>query len=234
MDDDENLLSERVEEAESNYLIRKNDWLKINVFANDGEQLIDQNFVVPGLEGSRNINNQQFNQVRESQQYLVQSDGTVKFPVVGTIYLEGLTLDEAEAKLEVLYNDYFNESFVRLQFLNKRVIIFSGEQSMVVPLENQNMNVLEVLALSGGVNFGSKANNIRLIRGDLTDPTVFMMDLTTVEGMKQSIVPVQPGDVIYIEPWRRPWRETLRDLSPVIGVVSSVATLVFLLANSNL
>ena len=225
-------LQERVEQAESNYKIRKDDWLKINVFANQGEQLIDQNFQFPG-EGQNNMNNQQFFRVREAQQYLVQSDGTVKFPVVGSIYLEGLTLDEAEAKLEVLYSDYFKESFVRLQFLNKRVVVLSGQQNMVVPLENQNMNLLEVIALSGGVNFGSRANNIRLIRGDLTNPDVYMIDLTTIEGMQQSIVDVQPGDIIYIEPWRRPWRESLRDISPILGVVSSVTTLVFLLANAN-
>ncbi|MFT6940916.1 MAG: polysaccharide export outer membrane protein, partial [Cyclobacteriaceae bacterium] len=67
---------------------------------------------------------------------------------------------------------------------------------------------------------------------DLTNPEVFLVDLSTVQGMRQSMISVLPGDVIYIEPWRRTWLQGLRDVAPVLGITSSVATLVFLIVNT--
>ena len=176
--------------------------------------------------------NQQMVQLRQNQQYLVQSDGIVKLPQVEAMEIAGLTIDQAEDVLEEAYKEYYNDPFVKLQFINKRAIILRGQNSVVVPLTNERMTLPEVLALSGGVQFGDKAQNIRIIRGDLQDPEIFLVDLTTIDGMKNSIIPVMPGDVIYVEPWRRPWREAVRDASPVISVVTSVATLVFIILNA--
>ena len=100
---------------------------------------------------------------------------------------------------------------------------------MVLPLENENTNLLEVLALAGGLNKDSKAHNIRLLRGDLNDPEVYLIDLSTVEGMKQSLVPVQPGDVIYVEPVRRVVSESLKDITPVLSILTSTLTLIILI-----
>jgi polysaccharide export outer membrane protein len=230
--DDPAILQEQVSTAEKNYVIQPNDWLRIWVFGNEGEQLIDQNFVMPMVEGGNPMQNQQFVQVRENQQYLVQADGTVKLPQVEAVSLAGLTIDEAEDVLEEAFEEYYKKSFVKLQFLNKRVVVLKGQNSQVVPMTNERMTLPEILALSGGVQFGDKAQNIRIIRGDLQNPEIFMVDLTTAEGMRNSVIPIMPGDVIYVEPWRRPWREALRDASPVISVATSVATLVFLIVNS--
>jgi len=222
---DRDLMGQAVFDAERNYQIQANDWLKINLYTNEGEQLIDPNYLSPNQSTSLT---QQSMQLRDRFQYLVQFDGKVKLPMVGTVTLEGMTIQEAEIYLQQKYDAFYKGSFIKLQYLNKRVVVL-GAQNMVVPLENENMTILEVIALSGGIMFGNKAQNIRLVRGDLSDPQVFEIDLSTVQGMRMSALSVNPGDIIYIEPWRRPWLETLRDISPVLGITSSVSTLVFLL-----
>ncbi|MEM6830107.1 MAG: polysaccharide export protein EpsE, partial [Bacteroidota bacterium] len=78
-----------------------------------------------------------------------------------------------------------------------------------------------------GIEFGAKAQNIKLIRGDL----VYQIDLSTISGMKKTNMDVEPGDVIYIEPWRRPWLEALRDVAPALSLVSSVLTLIVVVQN---
>jgi polysaccharide export outer membrane protein len=222
--EDQQELEQSIATAEENYILQVNDRLKINFFTNKGEQMIDPNF--ESATAGNNMNNQ-FWQIREGFTFLVQADGTVKFPVVGQVQLEGLTINEAESKLEALYDEFYKDSFVKLSFENKRVIVLGAEQQ-VVPLINENTNLIEVLALAGGVPFGFKADNIRLIRGDLTNPQVFTINLGTLDGMQASVIEVQPGDIVYIEPWRRPWLEGLRDASPILGIVTSLSTLVFL------
>ncbi len=221
--DEATKLATAVQTAERNYVIQTDDILRVDVFTNDGERIIDPNFELQ----QGNINPQ--NLLRFT--YLVQLDGMVKIPVVGKVKLEGLTIDAAETVLEGLFEEYYKGSFVKLGFENKRVIVLGATGGQLVALRNQNMSLLEVLALAGGIDYGSRAQNIRILRGNLADPQVFEINLNTVEGMKQTIIPIEPGDVIYVEPWRRPIFEALRDVTPILSATTSLIAFVLLIQN---
>jgi polysaccharide export outer membrane protein len=75
--------------AEKNYKICVNDRLTLRVYTNEGERIID-----PDYELSQRMNNQNF--IREEKEYLVQLDSLVKFPMVGLVHLQGLTIREGE------------------------------------------------------------------------------------------------------------------------------------------
>lgn len=214
-----NQLSKAVYNTEKNYIIQKNDILQLDVFTNKGERIIDPNFEL------RSVNNQNVQNQQQIVTYLVQQDGQVKFPIIDLIKLEGLTINQAETLVQEAYNNYYKDSFVKIQFQNKRVIVLGGLGGQVIPLENENTSLIEVIAIAGGVNLGDKVQNIKVIRGDLTNPQVFAIDLTTIEGMKGSVISIQPGDIIYIEPWRRAWVESLKDIAPVLSLITSLLTL---------
>jgi polysaccharide export outer membrane protein len=103
----------------------------------------------------------------------------------------------------------------------------SGGQ--VIPLTNQNMKLTEVLALGKGLDNNSKAHNIRLLRGD----DVFVIDFSTIEGYRLGNMFIQPGDIIYIEPVRRPFSEALRENGSFISIIVSLASLVVIILNVN-
>ena len=224
--DQTSAFSEAIYEVEKNYLLQPNDWVEAQLFYRDGEQLINFNYREEGQ-----IGNNQPNQNAQRFRYLVQADGSIKLPMIGTYKIAGMTIDQAERMLEKEFNKIFKGSFLKLAFQNKRVTIL-GAINAVVPIDNENTSLLELLALAGGIQFGAKAQNIKVIRGDFNNLQVFEVDLTTVDRMKKSMVSIVPGDLIYVEPWRRTWLQALRDVSPVIGVTSSISTLVFLLVNS--
>ncbi|MFY0607395.1 MAG: polysaccharide biosynthesis/export family protein [Cyclobacteriaceae bacterium] len=214
-------LSEPVQQAMENHILVVNDWVEVNVFANDGERLVD-----PEQMGQQGRQNQFLN-----FQYLVQSNGVIKLPMVGLVKVSGLTIQEAESVIEQAYDEFFKDSFVKMTLANRRVVVLGVNGGQVLPLTNEHTSLAEVLALSGGLNLGAKAGNIRLIRGDLSDPEVFLIDMTTISGMRESVVDVLPGDIIYIEPWRRPWQQALRDISPILSITSSVIAFVLVIQN---
>tara|TARA_Y100001972_G_scaffold127265_1_gene183602 strand:+ start:2495 stop:3280 length:786 start_codon:yes stop_codon:yes gene_type:complete len=218
-------LSEAVSQATSNYRLQPDDRLQLEVFTNEGERLIDPNFELMEQQSNQML------QQRTRYQYLIQADGTVKLPMVGKKNLTGLTIDEAEKILEQDYQEHYVEPFVKLSVINRRVIVLGANGGQVIPLENENTSIVEVLALYGGLNLGSKAHNIKLIRGDLANPTVFQIDLATLHGMRSSVVAVESEDIIYVEPWRRPWLESLRDVTPILGLTTSVLTLIVVIQN---
>ncbi len=215
-----------VNQIERNYVISPNDILELNVFTHNGERIIDPDFELRN-QGNNNMNNN--NQQQRYNEFRVLQDSTIKLPLLGHVKLVGMTIDEAETYLQERYSEFYSEPFVNLKYSNKRVIVLGGVGGQIVYLQDEKINLLEVLALAGGINEDSKAQNIRIIRGDLHQPEVYLVDLSTIKGMTQSIVPIEPGDIVYVEPHRKVVTETLRDFTLVLATVTSLVSMVVLI-----
>lgn len=206
--------------AIQDYLIQKNDLLTIEVFSNKGESIIDPN---PELTSTGTIPKGE----KEKVNYLVTTNGSVKLPLINEIKVEGLTLRDAEVTVQTEYAKYFKDPYVVMEFNNKRAILLGATGGQVIPLVNQNMRITEILALGKGLDNNAKAHNIRLLRGD----DVFLIDLSRVEGYRSGNMFIQPGDIIYVEPVRRPFSEALRENGSLLSIMVSLASLVVILVN---
>jgi polysaccharide biosynthesis/export protein len=215
-------LAKERQAAESNYVIRKNDVLALEIYTNQGQRIID-----PNQESFKESPGQP-NATLESPKYLVDKDGIVKLPWLDSLKLEGLAIRQAEEILEKEYIKLYQEPFVILKVTNKRVTVLGSPGGKVVPLVNENIRLTEVLALAGGINTDGKAGNIRILRGN----QVFVADFSTVEGYLRDNLYIQSGDIIYVEPVRRPFLEGLRDYGPLFSLITGLATLAILITNT--
>lgn len=254
-------LRRAVNRTDRNYRIQPNDYLSVKVYTNKGERLIDPNGelqfgpsgagaatpraggAATGGGGGQRASGQGGGGQPNSSDYLVQADGTVRLPIVDKVSVRGLTLVQADSALKVRYDSYYQESFVRTAVTNNRVIFLGAAGGQVIQLNNDNMNLLEVLALAGGVDggggsggtssiarYGGRVNNIRIIRGDLKNPQVQFVDLSTLEGMRRGNLQIEPNDIIYVQPVRRPFLEYLNDVSPVITLVTAVVSTISIIS----
>ena len=142
--------------------------------------------------------------------------------MVGALKLEGLKLRDAEEILQKEYGNYYQGSFVILKHINRRVVVLGAPGGQVVPLNNENMRLVEVLAAAKGIGNDAKAANIRVLRGE----KVFLADLSTFDGYLKNNMVMESGDIVYVEPVRRPFVEALRDSGPIFSIVASLATLI--------
>jgi polysaccharide biosynthesis/export protein len=233
-ENDKIALKSEVESIERNYVIKENDILDVQVFTNNGERLIDPNMEFEVGSGTRGGG------AASRPQYLVQKGGMVRLPMVGLIKLDGYTLNQADSVLQKNYEDYYKGAFVYTKYLNKRVFVLGGigggggssggassgrGGGRVVALENEDTNLIEVLTIVGGVGGQSKVTNIRLIRGDLKDPYIEIIDLSTIQGMKKATLKLEPNDIIYVEPMRRPVFEAIRDYSSIVSFIAGLGSL---------
>lgn len=207
--------------VERDFAIQKNDILRLEVNSNKGERLVDPN---PELTNANNASGQT---VREQLDYLVDQNGVVKFPMIGELKLEGLTLRQAEEIVQKEYAGFFKEPFVQLSFVNKRVVILGATGGQVIPLTNQNMTLAEIIALAKGLPNDSKAQSIKVMRGD----KVYLADLSTLEGFQKGNMIMEPNDIVYVEPVIRPLSEGLRDFSGVFTMIVSLTTLIAVITN---
>jgi len=126
---------------------------------------------------------------------------------------------------------YYKDPFVILEVLNKRVYLFtSGSNAQVVNLPNDNTTLFEVLAQAGGITGVGNAKRIKIIRGDLRDPVVYLIDLSKVESFPSSDLIMQANDIIYIDPVINFAKNITGDIASILSLVSSIL-LVFNLIN---
>jgi len=221
-----------IQKAEQNYTVQVNDIIQIQLFTNDGEVLIDP---MPdantGGGGGMNMGGGMAMVGGNNLQngYLVQPNGYANLPLLGATKVVNYTLNELDSLLAEKYSEFYQSPFVKTIYLNKRVIVFKGISGNVIPLNNEGMNLLEVLAMAGGVNNNERATNIRLIRGDLKNPEVQIINLSTIDGMRRADLQMQPNDIVYIEPIRKTFLETLGDISPILSFVTTIFTFIILL-----
>jgi polysaccharide biosynthesis/export protein len=214
-------IQKQMKTAEKNYTIQKNDYLSVKIFTNKGERLIDPNQeLTKGASGGGGGKD-------ENLKYLVKDGGKVTLPMVGEVSLEGYTQTQADSFLTITYNKYYEGTFVITSILNKRVFVLGPFPSgaKVIPLQNENTNLIEVITLYGGIPNNGKAYNIRVIRGDLKNPNVNIIDLSTIQGLKSASMDVFPNDIIYIEPVRKIWLESVTEVAPIISLLLSITSI---------
>lgn len=204
----------------SEYRISPNDIMSFKIFTNDGFEVVS---MAAGINDNGGANRTMF---RNTLNYFIQSDGSTRLPELGIVNLKGYTVREAEFYLETRYAEKYVKPFVQIQIINKRVIIFpgNGSDAKVINLENNNTTLMEAIALAGGIPQRGKAAHIKIIRkSDVPGAPrkVFEIDLSTIEGLKHCDMIVQANDYIYVEPVPQIGTEILRDVAPIISLISS-------------
>ncbi len=200
------------------YQITTADVLEFRIMSNDASALINS-----GNQGSQNQNGGAGFTAR------VEADGFVKLPALGRVYIQGLTFRQAELFLEEKYSEFLNKPFVTLTISNRRVFLFMGSIATVITLKYENTTLFEALASGGGIPDNAKVYKVKLIRGDLKNPQVYVIDLSYLKGIKNADLVLQGNDIIYIETNRQLVSKALQSLSPYLALVSTILVSITLL-----
>jgi polysaccharide biosynthesis/export protein len=193
------------------YVLTAYDRIEMKLYSIEGFKLVDVT-AASGAGQTGGIN------------YLIEQDGKVKLPILGKIPLVGKTIKEAEKYLEEVYSKYYIEPFILLNVVNRQVYVFFADngKAMIVNIPNDNMNVIEVIASAGGLTENSKAAKIKVIRGDPHNPKIRLIDMSTIDGLKSADLSVQSHDIIYIEAAPRYSNKILIQITPVVGILTSI------------
>lgn len=208
------------------YRISKNDKFTFTISTNQGQKVVER---MSGLGGQGSSGQQQTQQI----QFLVRSNGMTNLPVVGDLYVQGLTVRNLEDTLKRLFSLEYQEPYVQVQLTNQRVLVFpgSGGEARVVPLVNSNTTLMEAIAAAGGVSDRGRAKAIRLMRNVNGERKIYQFDLSTVDGLRYADLIVQANDYIYIEPNPRIGREVIAQTAPFLSIFSSLFVVVTVLKN---
>ncbi len=153
--------------------------------------------------------------------YLVLADGTITFPMLGDVMVEGLTLREMKRKLERELAQVASGVSLELKVVNRFFSVIGDGRSGQYSMSKEQMSIFEALAMAGDLGDFEDRGKVRIIRETEEGTVVKMFDLRSKDILNSEYYYIQPNDVIYIQ--------TLSDR--VFGV-NSLGTLISVIAST--
>lgn len=154
--------------------------------------------------------------------FTVSGNGTIDYPVLGILKIEGMTRNELAAfiKGEIMGKNLIKDPIVTVEFLNSGVSVL-GEVGRPgrYDVNTDILTLPEALALAGDLTIQGKRENITVLRmmGDKVES--YRVDLTNTKDMVQSpAYYLNQGDVIYVEPNNIRKRQTTNNGNNVMNV----------------
>ena len=187
--------------------IKPKDKLNIFVHSSQPEAVAQFNFTEPRLLG--NFSSAQggirMQQSREGQfhQYLVDNDGNIDFPVVGTVHLGGLTIEQANSLVKEKIAPYVTTDYTINTLIVNYEISVLGEvkRPNTFTIRRNKCTVLEALAMAGDMTIYGRRDNVKLLRelpnGEFE---IHELDLRDANLLNSPYYYMQQRDVLYVEP----------------------------------
>ena len=137
------------------------------------------------------------------QQYLVDNEGKISFPVLGALTVGGLTKKQAEQLIVDKLKPYMKENpIVTVRMVNYKISVI-GEVARpgTFTISNEKVNLLEALAMAGDMTVYGLRDNVKLIREDANGKQqIVTLDLNKAETILSPYYWLQQNDIVYITP----------------------------------
>ncbi|MFT4979302.1 MAG: polysaccharide export outer membrane protein, partial [Myxococcota bacterium] len=134
----------------------------------------------------------------------IAPDGSITYPLVGTITIAGMTFPELSTSLTEAISEYYEDPQVAVNItdLNSQKVFVLGDgvgNPQVLQLENE-MSVLEALTRAGGLSSTARTRNVLLVRGGIDAPSLYTIDVNSIysEGRMDQMIYLQQGDIVVV------------------------------------
>jgi len=131
---------------------------------------------------------------------LITSDGTVQLPLIGSVHLGGLTLDQAQQLVTTDYDQYITDPKVSIELAEAqslRYYLLGAFTTPGIKFPNHPLTLLEAFALGGSVDIaGADLYQAYVAQGNVKLPVDLYALL--VQGDMTQNIPLASGDIIVV------------------------------------
>ncbi|WP_339649144.1 polysaccharide biosynthesis/export family protein [uncultured Salegentibacter sp.] len=166
--------------------------------------------------------------------YLVSPQGTINFPVLGTVEVEGLTRTAIQQKLEDQISEYVRDPVVDVRIVNFSVTVLGEVGSPGrVQITDGRITMPELIAMSGDITYNGRRENIKIIREVNGVKTVGHIDMTESDLFDSPFFYLKQNDLVYVEPTYRAVKSAgfFTSYQGIISVGTTIISLYLLINN---
>lgn len=212
----------------SDPIVMPGDMLQINVISRNAEAVkpFNKSDYISKVGGNTNTSNYE----NSMYYYLVDANGNIEYPYLGTLHIGGMSKSAVENYIaSQIYPRYLTERpGVEVRFQNFRIYIL-GEVNRPgeIKATNGRLNLLEAIAQAGDLTIHGRRDNVMIVRtnsdGSRSIQTVNMNDKNMILSPSFNL---QQNDIIYVEPNSSRARQSW-NVPPALSLgMSSVGTLI--------
>lgn len=172
------------------------------------------------------------------QQYLVDNNGEINFPVLGRLKVGGMTKREAENLIKERLKPYVvnEEPIVTVRMVNYKIAVL-GEVNRpgMFTISNEKVNILEALAMAGDMTIYGVRDDVKLIRErEDGKREIIKLNLTNAAIVTSPYYYLEQNDIIYVKPNKMKAKNAdigtttslwLTSVSILVSVASLLATI---------
>ena len=218
--------------AKNSLQIKPNDLLTISVAAENLDAVQPFNLPVVGMPSTGDAT--RVSGQPQLQTYLVDSDGNIEFPVLGTVKVSGMTRQELSRELQEQITAYVQDPIINIRIVNFQVTVL-GEVNRpgTYSIPDEYLSLNKALGFAGDLSIYGKRDNVLIIREGLDGKTYNYVDLTDANLLNSPFYYLQQNDVVYVEPNNAQKQAAAynRNASVYISIASVLISLAILLTN---
>ena len=191
-------------EAKHEPVIHSDDRLSITVSCKNPELAIPFNihggtFKI-GSDG--NVTADASNSINEKG-YRVDVDGNIDFPILGKLYVEGMTVNAVKQLISdrIEEGNYMKDPLVAIEFLNfKYTVLGAVGRNGTFSANGDRVTLLEAIANAGDLTAKAQTDRVAVIREINGERQMFMHDLRSKDIFDSPCFYLQQNDIVYVEP----------------------------------
>lgn len=171
--------------------IQQQDRLGIHVYSSDPALATPFNVGALTNEGVGGV---------ASASYIVDSNGYIDFPVLGQVYVEGLTMKEIQNEIanRIISSGYIREPVVSVTLQNFTVTVVKYGNTDRINIGSRNVNLLQIVAPTQG----EKIKEVEVIRTENGIRKAYSVNFQTIEMFDSPVFYLQQNDIVYVKPAR--------------------------------
>lgn len=136
--------------------------------------------------------------------FLVDINGNIEYPRLGTIHAEGLTKQELAAEIKKRLTqpeELLRNPTVIIRFINYRVTVM-GEVAKEGPITvpGERITILEAIGLAGGIKEFGKKNTVKVVREIDGKREVGVVDLSSKSLFESPFYNLMQNDIVFVDP----------------------------------
>ncbi|MDO4200589.1 MAG: polysaccharide biosynthesis/export family protein [Bacteroidales bacterium] len=138
----------------------------------------------------------------EGSRYTIDSEGSIRFPMLGKIHVAGLNRQELQETIreQIMEKGLIRDPIVTVDYSNLYVIVLGAAGTGRIQIDRDKFTILDAIGSKGDLNINGLRTNVKVIRENYGKKTVYEVNLCSAEDLYSSpVYYLQQNDVIYVE-----------------------------------
>jgi polysaccharide export outer membrane protein len=172
--------------------------------------------------------------------FMVDNNGNIEYPRLGSIHAEGLTKQELADQIRKRLTEpveLLTSPSVIIRFLNYKVTVL-GEVAHpgTINVPGERITILEAIGLSGDFTSYGRKNTVKVIREVNNKREIGLIDLSSKDLFESPYYNLMQNDVVMVEPSKQKMKSNEQALAQqkvlfAVSIISSIVVIYSIIRN---